>query len=87
MNKTNFILKVTIILWIIIFIFSLVCFTFSAESKVETKSYEEAAFEGKEIEILDEDEVLEVFHGLGNYMKNNSMQEFVKDFDLRPINL
>ena len=43
--------------------------------------------EGKEIEILDEDEVLEVFHGLGNYMKNNSMQEFVKDFDLRPINL
>ena len=52
MNKTNFILKVTIILWTIIFIFSLVCFTFSAESKVETKSYEEAAFEGKEIEIL-----------------------------------
>ena len=74
MNKTNFILKVTIILWIIIFIFSLVCFTFSAESKVETKKYKEATFEGKEIEIL----FIEQFKNLSlNKMDTNKNEKII----------
>lgn len=74
MNKTNFILKVTIILWIIIFIFSLVCFTFSTENKVKTKNYKEAAFEGKEFEIL----FIEQFKNLSlNKMNANKNEKII----------